>query len=94
MKPLNSLHTFVLADRLATIYSRSCHSVNRWQAFKKHEMYEQAYIKERIDDHIKLYGAKAGQSDHIWPVRSQLTHITFQQTLNYDHEWLICYGQM
>ena len=57
-------------------------------------MYEQACIKDRIDDHIKWYGAKAGQSDHIWPVRSQLTHITFQQTLNYDHEWLICYGQM
>jgi|GEM_PF-4118086 len=27
-------------------------------------MYEQAYIKERIDDHIKWYGAKAGQSDY------------------------------
>jgi len=57
-------------------------------------MYEQAYIKERIDDHIKWYGSKAGQSDHIWSVRSQLTYISFQQTLSSSHEWLICYGQM
>ena len=28
------------------------------------------YIKERIDYHIKWYGAKAVQSDHIWLVRS------------------------
>jgi hypothetical protein len=44
----------------------------------KIRIYKQAYIKERIDDHIKWYGATAGQYDHIWPVRSQLTYITFQ----------------
>jgi hypothetical protein len=74
--------------------SRTILSVGCYQAFKKHEMYEQAYIKERIDDHIKWYGAKAGQFDHIWLVRSQLTYITFQQALYSGHEWLICYGQM
>lgn len=28
-------------------------------------MYEHAYIKERIDDHVKWYSTKARQSDHI-----------------------------
>jgi hypothetical protein len=41
-------------------------------------MYEQAYIKERIDDLIKWYGAKARQPDRIWSIRSQLTYITSQ----------------
>jgi len=30
MKHLKSLHTFVLADSWATIYSRTCHSVIRY----------------------------------------------------------------
>ena len=28
-------------------------------------MYEQAYIKERIDDYVEWYSRKARQSDHI-----------------------------
>jgi hypothetical protein len=31
LKHLKSLYTFVLADSWATIYSRTCHSVSRWQ---------------------------------------------------------------
>jgi hypothetical protein len=49
-------------------------------------MYEQAFIKERIDDHIKWYCAKAGQSDHIWPVRSQLAYIIFKLPPYSSHE--------
>ena len=49
-------------------------------------MYEKASIKERIDYQIKCYSSKAAQSYRIWPVRSQLTYITFQQTLNSVHE--------
>jgi hypothetical protein len=50
--------------------------------YETQKIYEQAY--ERIDDRIKWDGVKARQPDRIWSVRSQLTSITFQQTLYSD----------
>ena len=46
----------------------------------------QSFIKEIIDDQIKWYCAKAGQSDYIRLVRLQLANIIFQLLPYSSHE--------